>query len=42
MFFAVANTVMRRVGGAIAPVISFIWNLNTNNWEAETRDWDNS
>jgi len=26
------------VGGA--PVVPFQWDLNTNNWEAETRSWD--
>ena len=41
MFFAIANTVVRMTKAAAAPVISFIWNFNTNNWEFENRDWDN-
>ena len=28
-----------QVSGA-PPVVSFIWNLNTTNWESETRIWD--
>lgn len=41
MFFAVANTVVRMVKAAAAPIIPFIWNLNPNNWENETRNWEN-
>lgn len=26
--------------GAAPPVVSFVWELNTNNWEAETRTWN--
>ena len=40
MFFAIANTVIRQVGAVVAPIISFIWNENTNNWESETRNWE--
>jgi len=41
MFYAIANTVVRIVNGIPAPpVIPFIWNLNTNNWEVETRTWN--
>ena len=39
MFYAVANTILRKVKAGAAPVISFIWNLNTNLWNAESRSW---
>jgi len=39
MFYAVANTIIRKVKAAAAPVISFFWNLNTNLWNAESRIW---
>lgn len=39
MFFVIANTIIRAATSAIAPVIAFIWNLNTNFWNVETRLW---
>ena len=41
MFFAIANTVIRTVGDVITPIISFVWNLNTNQWQGENRTWNN-
>jgi PKD repeat protein len=31
---------LSQAGGVVPPSVSFIWNENTNNWEAETRIWD--
>jgi len=39
MFYAIANTILRKVKAGAAPIISFIWNLNTTLWENETRLW---
>jgi len=42
MFFAIANTILRQIapGAGPTPPPSFIWNLNTRLWEAETRTWN--
>lgn len=40
MFFAVANTIMRAAMSTIAPIAAFIWNLNFNRFNLETRVWD--
>ena len=40
MLFAIANTILRQVATAVAPVIPMIWNLNTNLWNNETRTWN--
>ena len=40
MFFAIANTIVRSVGAVVAPIVSFVWNLNTNQWEGENRMWN--
>lgn len=40
MFFAVANTIMRAAMSTIAPIAAFIWNLNFNRYNLETRVWD--
>lgn len=39
MFYAIANTILRQIKAAAAPFVSFIWNLNTNLWNAESRIW---
>jgi hypothetical protein len=40
MYYAIATTVLRKVASVVIPIIPMFWNLNTNNWEAETRTWD--
>jgi hypothetical protein len=39
MYYAIANTVLRIRNGA-AVVITFIWDLVTNQWQDETRTWN--
>jgi len=35
-----ANTILQAVFKAGGIVISFIWNLNTNFWNVESRTWN--